>query len=534
MEPPDPTLDPQRLETLRSYNILDTPAEIGFDDVVYLAAHICDTSVALVSFVSDDRQWFKARIGFEPCETDLRSSVCAHALVEPDLLVINDLTLDPRTRTNPLVTGAPYLRFYAGAPLRAPNGAALGSLCVTDSTPRPQGLTPPQAEGLRNLARQVMSQLDLRRAVAERDALLKEARLSELRRNSLLSLGDQLRALQNVPEVAQAAAKIVGETLDLVRAGFARIDGAGEFVEVEADWTAPGFSSLAGRHRLADYGVLGDQLARAERVVVEDVETDLRTASLREQLWQLGIRAMAVLPVRDRGGSVAMFFAHSDRPRSWAVEDLAFLQNIGDRVAASVARSDAEALQRLLNLELSHRMKNTLAMVQAIAKLTLRSVPDPAPVEAFDSRLMALATAHDILLKGSWSAAPMGDVVKSVVGNIQSLDRFQVTGPHVALGARATLSMSLLLHELSTNALKYGALSQPDGHVDIDWNVLDDNLTLRWKELGGPKVSEPALGGFGSRLIGLGLLGTGGVAMRYPAEGIEGIFTASLSQLREA
>jgi GAF domain-containing protein len=155
-------LDPARLAALAGYDILDTTPEKGFDDIVVLARNACETPVALVSLVAADRQWFKARIGFEPCETDLRSSVCAHALVEPDLLVIPDLSTDPRTRDNPLVTGDPRIRFYAGAPLRTRDGVVLGSLCVIDGAPRPGGLTPTQAESLRALAGQVVGKAPAR------------------------------------------------------------------------------------------------------------------------------------------------------------------------------------------------------------------------------------------------------------------------------------------------------------------------------------------------------------------------------------
>lgn len=534
MQPPDYTFDAKRLATLRGFNILDTPAEPGFDDIVHLAALICDTPVSLVSFVAKDRQWFKAQVGFEPCETDLNSSVCAHALIEADLLIIEDLSIDPRTHANPLVTGEPHIRFYAGAPLRAASGDVLGSLCVIDGKPRPGGLTAPQAEGLRNLARQVMSQMELRRALAERDALLAQSHRAELRRNSLLSVGDQMRTFTTIPEVTHAAARIAGQTLSLIRAGFGRIDAAGEFIVIEADWAADGFVSLAGRHRLADYGDLSATLTRAEAVVVEDVAVDPKTASSRQELLQMGIRSMANLPVRDQSGGVALFFAHSDHPRTWAAEDLTFLHNVGDRLAASVARFDAEALQRFLNLELSHRMKNTLATVQAIAKQTLRFVPDQTPVEALASRLQALSSAHDALLRQSWTAAEMGDVVKSSVENIQSLDRFTVTGPDVTLGPRATLSLSLLLHELSTNALKYGALSLPSGNVNIEWKLTGDDLVFVWSEVNGPTVHEPTRKGFGSRLIKLGLIGTGRATLRYLPTGFKAEFDASLAQLREA
>ncbi|MCJ2035510.1 ATP-binding protein [Methylobacterium sp. J-068] len=152
-----------RLAALAAYGILDTPAEQGLEDLTLLASGICDAPVALVSLVAGDRQWFKARVGFPRCETDLASSVCKFVLAEPDILVIPDLTLDPRTEANPLVTGEPFIRFYAGAPLRTPEGVTIGSLCVIDLKSRPAGLTEGQRESLTALARQVTTLLDLRR-----------------------------------------------------------------------------------------------------------------------------------------------------------------------------------------------------------------------------------------------------------------------------------------------------------------------------------------------------------------------------------
>ena len=127
------TDDPDRLATLDAYGVLDTAPEQGFDDIVRLATRLCAVPVALVSLVTADRQWFKANVGFPYCETDLDRSVCKFVLPKPDLLVIPDLIADPRTAGNPLVTGEPHIRFYAGAPLRAPNGQVLGSLCVLDT-----------------------------------------------------------------------------------------------------------------------------------------------------------------------------------------------------------------------------------------------------------------------------------------------------------------------------------------------------------------------------------------------------------------
>ena len=109
-----------RLLALAAFGILDTPPERGFDDIVHLARQLCAAPVALISLLDRDRQWFKARAGFPPCETDLDRSVCKFVLAETGVLQIPDLTLDPRTLGNPLVTGEPHLRFYAGAPLVTP------------------------------------------------------------------------------------------------------------------------------------------------------------------------------------------------------------------------------------------------------------------------------------------------------------------------------------------------------------------------------------------------------------------------------
>src|SRR5215469_18109412 len=124
MKPPLPKNEPARLEALRRYAILDTFPEQEFDDLARLAALICGTPIALVSFVDANRQWFKARVGLEAPETPRNVSFCAHAIAKAELLVIPDALKDERFRSNPLVTGEPHVRFYAGAPLVAQDGHA--------------------------------------------------------------------------------------------------------------------------------------------------------------------------------------------------------------------------------------------------------------------------------------------------------------------------------------------------------------------------------------------------------------------------
>jgi two-component sensor histidine kinase len=213
---------------------------------------------------------------------------------------------------------------------------------------------------------------------------------------------------------------------------------------------------------------------------------------------------------------------------------MAFLRNVADRVESSVARVKAETQQLVLNHELSHRLKNTFSMVQAIAGQTLKGVSDRTAVNTFISRLHALSAAHEVLLKRNWSAADIGEVVRNVTGMATGADQFDISGPPLTIGPRAALSLSLLLHELATNAVKYGALSMPAGKVSISWSIDRDaaEVVLTWRETGGPPAVAPNRKGFGSRLIGMGLVGTGGVNLRYSDTGFAGAFRAPLLEIQ--
>lgn len=133
---PLPSDEPQRLAALRALLILDTPPEQRFDRIVGFAATEFDMPIALISLVDADRQWFKARTGLQACETARDISFCGHAIVGAALFVIEDACADPRFADNPLVTGEPFVRFYAGAPLQLPSGARVGTLCLMDTRPR--------------------------------------------------------------------------------------------------------------------------------------------------------------------------------------------------------------------------------------------------------------------------------------------------------------------------------------------------------------------------------------------------------------
>ena len=154
-----------RLAALRRYRILDTEPEQAFDDLALLASHICATPIALITLVDADRQWFKAHPGVAVTQTSRAISFCSHAIEQSGLFIIPDAREDARFRDNPFVTGGPFVRFYAGAPLLAREGEALGTLCVIDRVPR--NLSDTQREALDALRRQVESQLELRRNLHE-------------------------------------------------------------------------------------------------------------------------------------------------------------------------------------------------------------------------------------------------------------------------------------------------------------------------------------------------------------------------------
>jgi two-component sensor histidine kinase len=168
--------------------------------------------------------------------------------------------------------------------------------------------------------------------------------------------------------------------------------------------------------------------------------------------------------------------------------------------------------QRLLVNELNHRVKNTLATVQSIAMQTFRGDAATASSrETFEARLMALSKAQDVLTRENWEGADLGEVVREAVAPHCGDDRGRLAanGPQVMLPARMALALAMALHELCTNAAKYGAFSRPGGRVAIEWLLVvrgeQTRLRLTWRESGGPPVVLPSRRGFGSRLIERGL-----------------------------
>ena len=165
MRPPIPSNESERLRALQLYRILDTGSEKAFDDLARLAAAVCDTPISLITLIDESRQWPKSCVGFDGAETSRDTAFCAHAIVQDGIFVVEDATQDARFAQNPFVVGDPSIRFYAGAPLTVADGISLGTLCVIDRKPR--RLTPQQMDALDVLRSAVVTQLELRRAMAD-------------------------------------------------------------------------------------------------------------------------------------------------------------------------------------------------------------------------------------------------------------------------------------------------------------------------------------------------------------------------------
>jgi PAS domain S-box-containing protein len=443
--------------------MLDSPRETDFDDLAGIAAELCGTPIAVVNLVDTDRQFFKAEVGLGVRETPLGTSFCGTAILSEDMMIIPDASLDARFAGNPLVTGEPRLRFYAGALLKSRDGPPIGTLCVLDYQPRE--LSEVQIRTLRILARQAMTQFELRRTMAEQQRALAAAQAAE-REKSVL-------------------ARLVEQSSDFM--GMADADGRVLFL----NHAARQLIGMAPDAELTDSAIV-DYVVDADR---RTVLSEAIPAATREGFWEgeLRLRVLgtgepipvifSIFPLRDRAGELVGYGTVTKDNR---------LQKEEQQRRAEVA------------LEMAHRMKNTLAMVQAIVAQTFQAAPTVEEGRhRIAGRLTALANAQDILTMRSTSEAPITEVVEAALAPHRTgQGRFSITGPEVDLGAPQALGLSLALHELATNAAKYGALSNETGVVEIVWDVFEGNrLDLHWREQGGPSVDPPSRTGFGSKLL---------------------------------
>lgn len=256
----------ERLEALHRYDILDTPVEAEFDEVVDLASRICETPISVINLIDANRQWFKAETGLGVRSTPLDTSICAHVILEHDFVEIEDTLRDSRMSDNPLCQGESGLRFYAGALLKTADGLPLGTLCVLDNKPR--NLSTLQRDAIRVLAHQVMRHLELRLALKHQEILRRE--VDHRVKNSLQTVSSIVRLqARRSPEVAVTVAlDAITTRLNAIIAVHEELHQAGEGEHVELDSLIPRLAAL--QNAISPHGVT--VIANVERRSVSTAE----------------------------------------------------------------------------------------------------------------------------------------------------------------------------------------------------------------------------------------------------------------------
>jgi len=509
-----------RLAALRRYEVLDSPPEPEFDEVVSLAADLLRAPIALVSLVDEHRQWSKARFGLDAASVPRAWAFCDHVLgAAGQPLVVPDTAADPRFADNPLVAGGPRIRFYAGAPLVTPDGHTLGTVCVLSPEPRPAGL----------------AEADLRR-------------LSSLAAIAMRGLENRLGARQSGRFAAEAEARQARE--ERLRLALDAAGGcAWEFHPPSglSTWDAAA-RDLFGMPEALPFEEALRRFAHPEDA--EAVRAAVARALDPEGDGRLAVEHRCPRPGADgrprwfRSVGQARFSPGGGRRRSRAT------RLVCTSIEVTEQRAAAER-QALLVAELNHRVKNTLAVVLALAEQTQRATGGGGPVDGaavpppaargerprfhadFQARLLALSRAHDLLTRGAWQATGLADLARAALAPFDGLGeggappRIEAGGPPVLLAPEPALALAMALHELATNASKHGALSRPEGRVSLAWESAPEGtggpaLDIAWTETGGPPLAgPPTRRGFGLRLLERALarqLG-GEVALGYPSAG---------------
>lgn len=471
--------DPTRLDALSRFIVREGAPLRDFEALTAMAAERFAAPIAAVGVIEREHVWFHTHIGIDVAEVPSASAFGRFTIAGGEAFVVEDAAADPRFADNPLVVGEPHVRFYVGAPIVV-HGQRIGTLSVMDVTARP------------------------RPAAAEIAALVRLAGLA----GSLFELNDAARrgrfserALGHA-EVRQAmamrAAKIASWSWDL----------ATDIVDCDEPlrtmFALPATLPVSGRDLIAavtpEHVAALREALRESLVSDQDFSGEFRIAA--NGRWVLGLGRVFE---RDAAG------------RATAV--------LGVYVDIT-ATKESEEKTRLLLRELNHRVKNTLAMLQSLAGQTLRrSRNDKEFTIAFSGRLQALAAAHTLLSDREWESIDLFTLLKTQVSPY-ALDfdaQVSVSCPGMALDPDEALGLGLVLHELATNAAKFGALSRTLGRVEVA--CAEDDAAARvieWVESGGPPVKPPKSGGFGSILIARSLdkIVGSSVEVSYPPGGL--------------
>ncbi|GMN03487.1 sensor histidine kinase [Erythrobacter sp. MTPC3] len=482
--------DDERLMVLASYGFDALAGDDELAGIAGFAAKLCEAPIALVSIVEAERQRFLVAEGLEETETPREWSFCAHAMQGGVPMIVQNALDHPTFAANPLVTGPPHIRFYAGIPLISSEGAPLGTLCVIDTEPRSEPLSDIQLEGFTVLAQATRRRLDAHRQAGIAGAEMEQ---SAERVNFVLN---------SVPDIAWSAD--ANGAFDYVNARWGEITGLPAPTNVE-DWRAAIHpdeyeSSLAKfTHALANTEMFEDEwrLRRAD-------------GSYR---WVL---------------SRAVPSSSDQKTARW----YGTITDIDDAHRISEERE-------LLAGELAHRIKNIFTVI--IGLISMHSRGD-ATIQAFGEMLSdnirALSRAQEFALKLD---GPTDDDLAALLAilmapyGVAGKSAINISGEEVAVGKRAATPLALVFHELATNSAKYGSLSVAEGRLAISVTRAGDNVVIKWCETNGPATLAPEATGFGSRLINMAIRNqlTGGIEHDWRAEGLCAVITIPAERLAE-
>ena len=449
----------ERLAHLETYSPDTLRGDPELEAITQFAAKLAGTPIALVSLVEQDRQRFLAREGIDVDETARSVSFCQHAMVGPSVMEVADASADPRFADNALVTGAPHIRFYAGAPLVGDSGEPLGALCVIGPEPRAGGLTDFQREGLLVLAQAVMRRLrDRRSHVAHASSEAKFHALSDA-----------------IPQMAWSTGP----------------DGAVDYFNKR--WGQ--FTGVPVEQHFGD--------GWAEAVHPDDVPA-------AQEAWSRAVRDLSPYEVEYR------LRRHDGEWRWTLARGLPMTGPEGEVKAwfgTNTEIHDRKLLvekQDLLTRELAHRIKNILSVINGLLHLESRANPGfEAVAHGVSQRIAALGRAHDYVRPGGRDGDEARRSLKGVLNDLfapyasAAGSRVAVDGDDLSIGEDAVTPLALMFHELATNAVKYGALSAPNGTVALTLEPDGEAVRFRWNESGGPDAARGGdeANGFGSRLI---------------------------------
>ncbi|MBD9373309.1 GAF domain-containing protein [Rhizobium sp. ARZ01] len=453
---------PERLAAVEATLPAYAGPDAEFTGIADLAAGLFSAPIAVVSLIGGTTQWFLARKGTAEVSASAQDCFCARLLTETGApLVIGDALQDERFSKLPSVTGGPHLRFYAGAPIMH-IGQTIGSVCVLDVAPR-DFVSDEVLLHLQQLAKLAGSLLLLKEEARRRAIANTAIAREEQRQASALDAANVGSWLWNIQTGAVVGNPPLVRMLDL-KSGAAlnarRI-----------------FSAIHVTDRKATIGKLREAL---------------KTGAEYDGIF--------------RAGATGRWLLGRGRVHEWDSEGrpLMFLGITLDVTEGQIASER----MRLLLRELNHRVKNTLAMLQSLARQTLRQTNDPAAfMEAFAGRLQAISEAHGLLSDHEWGGIRLTPLLRAQIRPYADDFEAQVEihKDEVHLGPDQAIGLGLVLHELASNARKYGALSASGGKLVITARVVQEEgkpvLHMTWHEVGGPPVTPPKRHGFGVVLI---------------------------------